>query len=372
MSSSGRKKGRRGSPAPEPVPDAPAEVPAEAPETALPDGSEAVASEAAEPGFPAGVEPEAGRDSEDAPAAPSAAQADAPSADAPDAPLDPDDDPAVPGEDTPEGPGLEKAPPKPLGAEHLETILESLVFVADRPLPANRLARIARAPLRDVEPILERLVARYRGRGIELVQVAGGYQFRSAAASAPFVRDLVAKRPVRLTRAQIETLAIMAYRQPLTRPELEDVRGVDSGSALKVLLEKGLTKILGRKDEAGRPLLYGTTPAFLELFGLSSLSELPTLREHTELTEESRALFARRMSENIESIGDMDLETHHYTDDEIEAAEKAATRQREIDEGVPDQRELDVDAAAAGVAAGDGEEDGQGAARAAGDGEDDE
>jgi segregation and condensation protein B len=102
---------------------------------------------------------------------------------------------------------------------------------------------------------------------------------------------------VRLTRAQLETLAITAYRQPVTRPVLDDIRGVDSGSALKVLLDRGLIKILGRKEEPGRPLLYGTTPYFLEFFGLKGLGDLPTLREFSELSEESRELFERRIGE---------------------------------------------------------------------------
>jgi segregation and condensation protein B len=101
------------------------------------------------------------------------------------------------------------------------------------------------------------------------------------------VRELTSERPVRLTRAQVETLAIVAYRQPVTRPEVDDIRGVDSGATLKLLLERDLLRILGKKDEPGRPILYGTTSAFLEFFGLKSLKDLPTLREFTELSDES-------------------------------------------------------------------------------------
>ena len=194
-----------------------------------------------------------------------------------------------------------------LSDQHLKSILESLVFVSDRPVPAKRLARIARARLAEVRKMLEELTEEYAGRGIELVELGGGYQFRSAAANAPFVRSIIARRPVRLTRAQLETLAISAYRQPLTRPELEEIRGVDSASALKVLLERGMLKILGRKDEPGRPLIYGTTPAFLELFGMKSLEDLPTLKEFSELTDESKALFARKTGEDIDSIGDIEI-----------------------------------------------------------------
>jgi segregation and condensation protein B len=223
-------------------------------------------------------------------------------------------------------PGLEKAPPLPAGEGHLKSILESLLFVTDKPMPANRLAKIAHATTKEVQRLLDVLVGEYSTRGIELVEVAGGYQFRSSVENAPFVRELVARKPVRLTRAQIETLSILAYRQPVTRPEIDEVRGVDSGSALKVLMDRGLIKILGRKEEAGRPLLYGTTPHFLEFFGLPSLSDLPTLREYTELSDDSRALFQRRTGESIETLGDINVEARHYSDDDVEAEEALAGR----------------------------------------------
>ena len=120
-----------------------------------------------------------------------------------------------------------------------------------------------------------------------LDEVAGGWLFRTNAQYAPFVRELTGGRPVRLSRAQLETLAIAAYRQPITRPEIDEIRGVDSGATLKLLLERDLVRILGKKDEPGRPLLYGTTTHFLEFFSLKSLKDLPTLREFTELSDES-------------------------------------------------------------------------------------
>ena len=101
-----------------------------------------------------------------------------------------------------------------------------------------------------------------------------------------------------MSRAQLETLAIVAYRQPVTRPEVDEVRGVDSGAALKSLLERNLVRILGKKDEPGRPMIYGTTPQFLEFFGLRALNELPTLREFTELTDDSRRTYEREMGED--------------------------------------------------------------------------
>jgi len=257
---------------------------------------------------------------------------------APDADPVPDTDVAA--VDTDDRPGLEKAPPIAVSDKHLETVIESLLFVADHPLPANRVARLARTSTKEAQRIIALLAAHYEGRGIELVEVAGGFQFRSAPSSAPFVRDLVAKKPVRLTRAQIETLSITAYRQPITRPEIDEIRGVDSGSAIKVLVEKSLLKILGRKDEPGRPLLYGTTSYFLEFFGLPSLAELPTLREHAELSDESRQLFERRMGESIDTIGDIEGDAHQYTDEEIEAAEAAARAREDAEQALPLESEI--------------------------------
>ena len=216
---------------------------------------------------------------------------------------DDSEDPPLPGDDSPQKPGLEKAPPVPLDPDHLKSILESIIFVADKPISERKLASIARARVLEIRAPLGRLMAEYAGRGIELVQVGGGYQFRSATKNASFVRTYVAPKPVRLSRAQLEALSIVAYRQPVTRPEIDEIRGVDSGSALRILAERSLLKILGRKDEPGRPLLYGTSPDFLEFFGLNSLTDLPTLQEFAELSDESRALFERRMGEPLDLSG---------------------------------------------------------------------
>lgn len=190
-----------------------------------------------------------------------------------------------------------------LSRAQLKAVLESLVFVSEKPAVPAHLSKFVRITSSEVKGLLEELVGEYRGRGVELVQVGGGYAFRSAPDSASFVREFLAQRPVRLTRAQLETLAIVSYRQPTTRPEIEEIRGVDTGSALHVLLDRGLLKILGRKDEPGRPLLYGTTPYFLEFFGLKSLKDLPTLREFSELSQESRDLYTRKIGSQPEQDG---------------------------------------------------------------------
>ena len=142
---------------------------------------------------------------------------------------------------------------------------------------------------------------------MRLDEVANGFMFRTSPVFAPFVREQVAKKPVRMSRAQLETLAIVAYRQPITRPEIDDVRGVDSGAVLKSLLDRDLVRIIGKKDEPGRPMLYGTTPAFLEFFGLKALGDLPTLREFTELTDESKRTYERELGEEPPAGGDIGL-----------------------------------------------------------------
>jgi segregation and condensation protein B len=190
-------------------------------------------------------------------------------------------------------------PARLLPRAHLRGLLEALVFASDKPMTAHELAKLASAPLKDVKELLGELRETYAHRGITLGEIAGGWLFRTNAQFAPFVRELTGERPVRLSRAQLETLAIAAYRQPITRPEIDEIRGVDSGATMKLLLERELLRILGKKDEPGRPLLYGTTPAFLEFFGLKSLKELPTLREFAELSDESRAVAEAELGEVV-------------------------------------------------------------------------
>jgi len=203
-----------------------------------------------------------------------------------------------------------------LSRSHLRGLLEALVFATDKPMKAIELARLASAPVKQVRELLAELKVDYAQHGIVLDEIAGGWLFRTSAQYAPFVRELSAERPVRLTRAQVETLAIVAYRQPVTRPEIDDIRGVDSGATLKLLLERDLVRILGKKDEPGRPLLYGTTTAFLEFFGLKSLKELPTLKEFTELSEESRLVAEAELGDVLPGSGEAPSDTLAPPEDE--------------------------------------------------------
>jgi len=199
-----------------------------------------------------------------------------------------------------------------LTRDHLRGLLEALVFASDKPITSKELARLASAPLKSVKELMDELHTIYAKNGVTLDEVAGGWMFRTAPRYAPFVRELAGGRPVRLSRAQIETLAIAAYRQPITRPEIDEIRGVDSGATLKLLLERDLIRILGKKDEPGRPILYGTTTQFLEFFGLKSLKDLPALREFTELSDDSRRTAEAELGEVLPDVTKVpnDLEVH--------------------------------------------------------------
>lgn len=179
-----------------------------------------------------------------------------------------------------------------LEPRQIEALLEAMLLVAEKPLTLAQVKEVTGLGPDVVEPALASLAARRREAesGIQLAEVAGGWQLRTDPAHAEFIRRFLSVKPQRLTRAALETLALVAYRQPITRPEIEQVRGVDSGAVLTGLLERKLVKILGKKDEPGRPLLYGTTREFLEVFSLKDLASMPTLREFHELTEEHREI----------------------------------------------------------------------------------
>jgi segregation and condensation protein B len=181
---------------------------------------------------------------------------------------------------------------KRLTDEQVQGVIESLLFVAAHPLDVDQLFETCGVDRERIVAALAGVHARLdrQDSGIVLQEVGGGWQLRTAPASVEYVRRFLKVKPQRLTRAAVETLAIIAYRQPVTRPEIEDIRGVDSGAVLKALLDRRLIKIVGKKEEVGRPILYGTTREFLEFFALKDLNALPTLREFQELTEESREI----------------------------------------------------------------------------------
>ncbi len=171
----------------------------------------------------------------------------------------------------------------------LKPVIEAVIFSADSPMSFERIAGVMESEDRDeLRAALKELVEDYQdsGRGIYIEEVAGGFQLRTRPEHAPWIRRLFKIGVQRVSRAALETLSIVAYRQPLTRAELEEIRGVDSAGVLRTLLEKRLVKIVGRQDAPGRPVVYGTTKEFLETFSLKDLSSLPTLKEIESLEEE--------------------------------------------------------------------------------------
>jgi segregation and condensation protein B len=171
--------------------------------------------------------------------------------------------------------------------EDVKSILESLLLVADGPQSVQRFSEVLDGTNKDIiESTLRELQSEFEteNRGIRLVEVAGGYQLRTPKANADWVKKFLGGRPARMGKATLETLAIIAYRQPITRAEIEAIRGVDVDGVIATLLERNLIRAVARKDVPGRPFLYGTTAEFLQLFNLQDLSQLPTLKEMEEIS----------------------------------------------------------------------------------------
>jgi len=170
--------------------------------------------------------------------------------------------------------------------EDIKSIIESLLFVADGPLTLHRIQEVIDGTSKEevvsvVNELQEELES--NRHGVRLVEVAGGYQMRTAKVNADWVKKFLGGRPARMSRATLETLAIIAYRQPITKAEIEAIRGVDVDGVINTLLERDLIRAVARKDVPGRPFLYGTTQQFLELFNLKDLSHLPTLKEMEDI-----------------------------------------------------------------------------------------
>jgi len=198
----------------------------------------------------------------------------------------------------------------------LEAALEALLFSSDQPLSLTLLAESLDAPAEEVATALEKLGDAYtaRGAGVELREIAGGWLLVTTPAQSEWVARLLrGKKRMRLSRAGLETMAIIAYKQPVTKSEVEAIRGVDSSAVLATLLERNLVTIRGRSKVVGRPLLYGTTQEFLDYFGLRDLAELPR-------PEELRALVAAREPEQLDM---MELEVVSQVASDLAANEAA-------------------------------------------------
>lgn len=171
--------------------------------------------------------------------------------------------------------------------EELKAVIEALIFASEKPLGIDRIKDIIEDTDRaDIVHCISLLQEEYRdGRGFYLSEVAEGYQFRTRPRYSQYLQRLYKIKSPKFSQPALETLAIIAYRQPITRAEIEELRGVDAGGVVKSLLDKKLIKIVGKKDVPGRPLIYGTTKEFLEAFALKDLKSLPTLKDLAELGE---------------------------------------------------------------------------------------
>jgi segregation and condensation protein B len=190
--------------------------------------------------------------------------------------------------------------------EDVKSVIESLLFVADGPLTVQRFAEVLDGVDKEtIQALLGEMQIELEApsRGLQLVEVAGGYQLRTAKVNADWVKKFLGGRPARMGRATLETLAIIAYRQPITKAEIESIRGVDVDGVITTLLERNLIRAVARKDVPGRPFLYGTTAEFLQLFNLKDLTELPTLKETDEISlpEISRDVIPLEQAEEAEA-----------------------------------------------------------------------
>lgn len=229
----------------------------------------------------------------------------------------------------------------------LATAIEALLFASDQPLSTARLAEVLDDPPREeIERALDELerVCQAPERAFQLVAVAGGWQLVTKPEHASLIRRLfTGKRRVRLTKAALESLAIIAYKQPTTRPEIDAIRGVASGGVLETLLERSLVRIAGRAEGIGRPLLYATTPDFLQYLGLNRLEDLPSLEELEAMLAEREAAARLADDEEMASLATPAQQPPAETLGADQAPELAAARiaSRLREENLPSLDELD-------------------------------
>jgi segregation and condensation protein B len=206
---------------------------------------------------------------------------------------DPADEPTSE-ESTQRGSQVSAAQAEAISQRELKAMLEAILFVSADPIPAARLVTVlGNVTKGEVQQALDLLAhdMEQDGRGIQLAHIAGGYRLVTKQEYAPWIKRLdKAKSAQKLSRSALESLAIIAYKQPLVRAEIEEIRGVETSGVIRTLLERKLVRIVGRKEVPGRPIMYGTTKFFLEHFGLQDLTQLPPLREFKELGEAEQAL----------------------------------------------------------------------------------
>lgn len=228
-------------------------------------------------------------------------------------------------------------------------LVEALILASPEPLSAARIADIVPyCKPGQAKDFVNELNTEYQeqDRAFEIWEVAGGYQIRTRAEFSGYLQKLNKQRPLRLSRAALETLSIVAYKQPATRAEVEDVRGVDVGAVLKSLLDRDLVRMVGHRDVAGRPMVYGTSKRFLEVFGLDTLKSLPTLRELEDLTREHEAAEAEAAAEEREGAAEAVADATP-TDDSgetgVEEVDSAGIQDRQPDEAVDAAADVQLD-----------------------------
>ncbi len=208
-------------------------------------------------------------------------------------------------------------------------IVEALILSSTEPISATKLAEIIPyCKAGQAKDLVNELNTEYaeQDRAFEIWEVAGGYQIRTRAEFSGYLQKLQKERALRLSQAALETLAVIAYRQPVTRAEIEDVRGVDAGATVKSLLDRHLIRIAGQREVPGRPMLYGTTRRFLEVFGLETLKNLPSLRELDELAREQGLIESTE-----EEVSESD-ETHAAPEETPETASVEPQQDESISE----------------------------------------
>lgn len=191
--------------------------------------------------------------------------------------------------------------------EDIKNIIESLLFVAEDPLTMDSIKKVLDSTDSNaIRNVLHELSSEYEARkgGFFLREVAGGYQIRTRPEYSQWIRRLLKPNALRLSNAALETLAIVAYKQPVIRSDIEHLRGVDCGGILRMLLERKLIRVVGRKEIPGRPMIYTTTKKFLELFELKDLRDLPSPKEIEELGNSSSETLAQTSSEIIKQEAD--------------------------------------------------------------------
>lgn len=225
-----------------------------------------------------------------------------------------------------------------LDDKELTNIVETLIFITDTPLTVKKISEITQTSNGAVERVIAELKDRYAktDSALEIICVAGGWQMSTKAEYARWIRKLYKDRlTTKLTAASLETLAIIAYRQPITRAEIEQVRGVDVIAPLETLIEKGLVKVTGRKETVGRPLLYGITERFLRQFGLNTTKDLPEFEyfdSREKPIEEQRELFTK--PEGAEILTDEAAESEiPRNDEQPQKTEENITEEQPLGEG---------------------------------------